>query len=78
MLLQPSRWMAHYDRDIFYHIISSGTVLYLDSSFMDSNSSNLQLFGHEILAILCGLVWGLWPGFGITAAGTLIGEIGNF
>jgi len=36
------------------------------------------LFGHEILAILCGLVWGLWPGFGITAAGTLIGEIGNF
>ncbi|KAI0077787.1 hypothetical protein K474DRAFT_1595263 [Panus rudis PR-1116 ss-1] len=36
------------------------------------------LFGHEILAILCGLVWGLWAGFGITAAGTFIGEIGNF
>lgn len=36
------------------------------------------LFGHEILAILCGLVWGLWPGFAITAAGTFIGEVGNF
>ncbi|KAG6372607.1 hypothetical protein JVT61DRAFT_7353 [Boletus reticuloceps] len=36
------------------------------------------LFGHEILAIVCGLVWGLWAGFGITAAGTLFGEIGNF
>ncbi|KAF9221083.1 hypothetical protein BS17DRAFT_785884 [Gyrodon lividus] len=36
------------------------------------------LFGHEILAIVCGLVWGVWVGFGITAAGTLLGEIGNF
>ncbi|KIJ67230.1 hypothetical protein HYDPIDRAFT_25702 [Hydnomerulius pinastri MD-312] len=36
------------------------------------------LFGHEILAIVCGLVWGVWIGFGITAAGTLLGEIGNF
>ncbi|KAG0693625.1 snare associated Golgi protein-domain-containing protein [Suillus ampliporus] len=36
------------------------------------------LFGHEILAIVCGLVWGVWIGFAITAAGTFIGEIGNF
>lgn len=36
------------------------------------------LFGHEILAILCGLVWGAWVGFAITAAGTFIGEIANF
>ena len=36
------------------------------------------LFGHEIVAILCGNVWGLWIGFAIVAAGTLIGEIGNF
>ncbi|KAI1781906.1 hypothetical protein LXA43DRAFT_860982, partial [Ganoderma leucocontextum] len=36
------------------------------------------LFGHEIVAILCGLVWGLWPGFGIVAAGTFLGELGNF
>ncbi|KAL1950003.1 hypothetical protein VTO73DRAFT_8884 [Trametes versicolor] len=36
------------------------------------------LFGHEIVAILCGLVWGLFPGFGIVAAGTFIGEVGNF
>ncbi|KIJ97766.1 hypothetical protein K443DRAFT_681265 [Laccaria amethystina LaAM-08-1] len=36
------------------------------------------LFGHEIVAILCGLVWGLWAGFAIVAAGTFIGEVGNF
>ncbi|KAK1222287.1 hypothetical protein PQX77_014920 [Marasmius sp. AFHP31] len=36
------------------------------------------LFGHEIVAILCGLVWGLWIGFGIVAAGTFLGEVGNF
>lgn len=32
----------------------------------------------EIVAILCGVVWGLWVGFGIVCAGTFIGEIGNF
>src|ERR1700761_2544581 len=37
-----------------------------------------QLFGHEIVAILCGLVWGLWIGFAIVCAGTFIGEVGNF
>ncbi|CAE6447452.1 hypothetical protein ACGC1H_002414 [Rhizoctonia solani] len=36
------------------------------------------LFGHEIVAVLCGLVWGLWVGFAIVCAGTLLGEIGNF
>ncbi|KAL1738582.1 hypothetical protein HDZ31DRAFT_4945, partial [Schizophyllum fasciatum] len=36
------------------------------------------LFGHEIVAVLCGLVWGLWIGFGIVAAGTFLGEIGNY
>ncbi|KAJ7115541.1 hypothetical protein C8R43DRAFT_1038746 [Mycena crocata] len=33
------------------------------------------LFGHEIVAMLCGVVWGLGPGFGIVAAGTILGEI---
>lgn len=37
-----------------------------------------QLFGHEIVAILCGVVWGLWIGFAIVAAGTFLGELGNF
>jgi hypothetical protein len=32
------------------------------------------LFGHEIVALLCGVVWGLWIGFAITAAGTFVGE----
>jgi uncharacterized membrane protein YdjX (TVP38/TMEM64 family) len=36
------------------------------------------LFGHEIIAILCGVVWGLWVGFGIVAAGTFFGEIGTY
>ncbi|KAF8633114.1 hypothetical protein AX15_001497 [Amanita polypyramis BW_CC] len=36
------------------------------------------LFGHEIVAILCGVVWGLGIGFAIVAAGTFIGEVGNF
>ena len=36
------------------------------------------LFGHEIVAVLCGVVYGLWIGFGIVAFGTLLGEIGNF
>ncbi|OCH90739.1 hypothetical protein OBBRIDRAFT_584728 [Obba rivulosa] len=36
------------------------------------------LFGHEIVAILCGLVWGVGPGFAIVAAGTLLGELTSF
>ncbi|KZT28719.1 hypothetical protein NEOLEDRAFT_1058034 [Neolentinus lepideus HHB14362 ss-1] len=36
------------------------------------------LWGHEVVALVCGLVWGLWIGFGIVSAGTFIGEIGNF
>ncbi|KAI0788371.1 hypothetical protein C8Q74DRAFT_1257601, partial [Fomes fomentarius] len=33
------------------------------------------LIGHELVAILCGDVWGVWIGFGIVAAGTFVGEI---
>lgn len=33
------------------------------------------LFGHEIIQIMCGVVWGVWKGFLIAAAGTLLGEI---
>ncbi|KAK3346336.1 snare associated Golgi protein-domain-containing protein [Lasiosphaeria hispida] len=36
------------------------------------------LFGHEIVALLCGVVYGLWIGFGIVGAGTFIGEIGTW
>ena len=32
------------------------------------------LFGHEIIALLCGVVYGLWVGFGIVSAGTFLGE----
>lgn len=36
------------------------------------------LFGHEIIAIMCGLVWGIGAGFAIVAAGTFLGELANF
>lgn len=32
------------------------------------------LFGHEIIALLCGVVYGLWIGFAVVAAGTFVGE----
>ncbi len=34
-----------------------------------------QLFGHELVALFCGDVWGVWIGFGIVVAGTIIGEL---
>ena len=33
------------------------------------------LIGQEIVATFCGMIWGLGEGFGIVAAGTIIGEI---
>jgi uncharacterized membrane protein YdjX (TVP38/TMEM64 family) len=36
------------------------------------------LVGHEIIGILCGLVWGMWAGFGVLAAGTFFGEIATW
>ncbi|KAJ9165283.1 Golgi apparatus membrane protein TVP38-like protein 2 [Coniochaeta hoffmannii] len=36
------------------------------------------LFGHEVVAVLCGIVYGLWPGFGVVAAGTFFGEVGTW
>lgn len=36
------------------------------------------LFGHEIIALLCGVIYGLWIGFAIVAAGTFLGEIGTW
>lgn len=35
------------------------------------------LFGHEVIAVLCGIIWGLWIGFGIVALGTFLGEMAN-
>ena len=37
-----------------------------------------QLFGHEFVALFCGDVWGLWAGFAIVAAGTIIGELATY
>ena len=28
--------------------------------------------------MLCGDVWGVWIGFGIVAAGTILGELGGY
>jgi hypothetical protein len=35
------------------------------------------LFGGEVICLLCGLVWGLWVGFGIVCAGTFLGEVSH-
>jgi hypothetical protein len=32
------------------------------------------LFGHEVVALLAGVVYGLWIGFGVVSAGTFLGE----
>lgn len=36
------------------------------------------LFGQEVVCLLCGLIYGLWIGFGIISLGTMLGEWGNF
>ncbi|TFK84645.1 hypothetical protein K466DRAFT_601836 [Polyporus arcularius HHB13444] len=36
------------------------------------------LFGHEFVALFCGDVWGLWVGFAIVAAGTIVGELATY
>ncbi|GAA6032657.1 hypothetical protein JCM8097_004865 [Rhodosporidiobolus ruineniae] len=33
------------------------------------------LGGHEVVILVIGLIWGIWIGFAITCAGTLIGEV---
>jgi hypothetical protein len=67
------------DSDPFYYIVSSGVFCPPTCSVWSPDYNKmLQLFGHEIVAILCGVVWGLWIGFAIVAAGTFLGELGNF
>ncbi|KLO10016.1 hypothetical protein SCHPADRAFT_857150 [Schizopora paradoxa] len=36
------------------------------------------LFGQELILAVVGLAWGFWAGIGIAAAGTFLGEVGNF
>ncbi|PLW06538.1 hypothetical protein PCANC_13139 [Puccinia coronata f. sp. avenae] len=33
------------------------------------------LFGHELIILVAGMIWGLWIGFAIACAGTFLGEI---
>jgi uncharacterized membrane protein YdjX (TVP38/TMEM64 family) len=63
--------------DSFHHIISPG-AFHPPTCSARVHDQVPQLFGHEIVAILCGVVWGLWVGFAIVAAGTFLGELGNF
>ncbi|KAF8339675.1 uncharacterized protein EI90DRAFT_2907774 [Cantharellus anzutake] len=66
-------WLTPFSRDL--KKLPAGWVIPIIILFVLSFP---PLFGHEIVAILCGVVWGLWVGFGIVAVGTLLGEIGNF
>ncbi|KDQ09151.1 hypothetical protein BOTBODRAFT_165190 [Botryobasidium botryosum FD-172 SS1] len=36
------------------------------------------LFGHEIVSIMCGLVWGPGIGFAIVCLGSFLGELANY
>ncbi|KAF8147775.1 hypothetical protein K438DRAFT_1989470 [Mycena galopus ATCC 62051] len=65
-LTRPTNWM---------HSLKYGYLIPIGILFVISFP---PLFGHEIVAILCGLTWGLWFGFGIVCAGTFLGEVGNF
>jgi hypothetical protein len=69
--------MVNSDSHPLYHIFSSGAS-HRRVSGLPGDHYVPQLFGHEIIAILCGVVWGLWIGFAIVAAGTFLGELGNF
>lgn len=69
--------MAHPNCDVLCNIIPSSECTFILNCLVDCNLRS-QLFGHEILAVLCGLVWGAMIGFAITATGTFIGEVANF
>jgi len=36
------------------------------------------LFGHELILLVCGLIWGLMKGFIIACAGTFFGELATY
>lgn len=44
----------------------------------DLANALLQLFGYEIVTIMCVDLWGMRIGFGLIAAGTLLGELAAF
>lgn len=71
--------MAH-SYSHLHHYLTSACMLpsWLHVCLTTKTSTLIQLAGHEILSVLCGLVWGFWPGFALTAAGTFLGEIGNY
>ena len=78
--LQSSSRLANTHRHLLRNLLSSGAY-FPPSSLVHPPMPILyvpQLFGHEIIAILCGLVWGLCEGFAIVALGTYLGEVGNF
>ncbi len=52
--------------------------LFLDLSLNSMCLVVIQLFGHEIVAPIVGLTYGLGKGFAIVCLGTFLGEIGNF
>lgn len=70
--------MAGSNRCPICYIIPAGGEAPHHQLFSSSDIKFFQLFGHEIVAVLCGLVWGLWIGFAIVSAGTFLGEVGNF
>lgn len=69
--------MAYSSRTSHRSVVPSRTSLYSHHLRYLSDCS-MQLFGHELVGLLCGVTWGIGVGFGIVALGTLLGEVANF
>ena len=76
MKAHPPAWLI----PIAVLIIMSFPPVSTNKSMMRnySHANHPQLFGHEFVAIICGLVYGIGIGFAIVTAGTLLGELANF
>lgn len=55
------------------------TALWARGKFLSACNAHRLSYDADvqIVAVLVGVVWGLWIGFGIVAAGTFAGEVRN-
>ena len=71
----PAGWLIPVALIVVVSFPPVGYLIRIDLLRKTNDCGFEQLFGHEIIAILVGVVWGLWIGFGIVAFGTLLGDI---
>lgn len=78
--MQHARRLGGPDRDHFCVFVPAGTspLCRIVVGREDLANAPLQLFGYEIVTIMCVDLWGVRIGFGLIAAGTLLGELATF